>query len=296
MSVVVVAGLATGCNVQKETEESKNVNNNIDQEIIQIQNIEESDTEKAEAKELEESGKVLETKKEESAENLSGESKQKDKDDDFYGEYDDTKLSFVMKFKPAWHVLQNVDNKYLTLMEPVKGDAYCIVINEEGEVINEGITDSMYGDSYITEYEGKLAIVNIYDMDEESQKYHVEVRDMEGNVIADLEETYVYDEEEEWYDIDVEKYPYLEGESRIGVTENEKVLLEQEQDGVRIMSVSGQQLGYFKNAYPDYKPRREDKSNALYGELIGDFLFVYQIKPVEGAEYDEDIVWIYKIM
>ena len=288
VEVAIIASLLAGCYQQKEDANTlkekdtviESVEQDLDTETISKEEISQNE-------EIQINGGI--------AEPQAIESEKKNRNDKFSGEYDESKLTFVEMFNPAWYVLQNWENQYLTLMEPVKGDAYCIVIDDKGTVLNEGITDSMYGDSYITEYEGETAIVNIYGIDEENLTYHAEVKDMNGNVIADLEEIYVYNEEEEWYDMEEGKYPYLEGENCVGATENEKARLELADDGLCVMDINGNEVGFFKNEYPDYQPKSQEHTNALYGQLRGDFLFVYQIVPVDGADYDNDKMWIYKI-
>lgn len=286
---MIIASLTTGCYRQKEEIQEKKE----DVQVIEAveQNVESETSTKTEKDENENLQENVESK-----ETATTENEERNKNDKFTGAYDETKLSFVEMFEPAWYVLQNWENQYLTLMEPVKGDAYCIVINDKGVVLNEGITDSMYGDSYITEYEGETAIVNIYGIDEENLTYRAEVKDMNGNVIADLEETYVYNEEEEWYDMEEGKYPYLEGESCVGATENEKVRLELTDEGLRVININGDEIGFFQNEHPEYQPISQEHTNALYGEVRGNFLFVYQIAPVEGADYDSNKMWIYKIL
>lgn len=290
LQFMIIAGLLTGCYQKKETEQD------IREEVQVIETVQQNEESETTSTTLESEEKEGLQNNEDEKEEVTTVKEQRNKNDKFFGAYDETKLSFVEMFEPAWFVLQNWENQYLTLMEPVKGDAYCIVINDKGVVLNEGITDSMYGESYITEYEGETAIVNIYGIDEENHTYHAELKDMNGNVIVDLEENYVYNEEEEWYDIEEGKYPYLEGVSRVGATENEKVQLELTDEGLRVKDLNGNEIAFFQNEYPKYQPISQEHTNAMYGELIGDFLFVYQIAPIEGADYDNDKMWIYKIL
>lgn len=283
LSIVAMMAIAInllGCNGSKNQIETISMPKEKEQQMetsknnikVDLEDIQEKET-TSEISEIGQSKEKVEEKKGSKTDNPN-------EKDIYFDSYDETQLKFVTYTKPAWFLLQIVDDKYLTLMEPVKGDASCIIIDDEGQGICEGLTDSMYGETYISKYEGKTVAVVFY-MDEEGTE-RIAVLDMEGNVLTDYEGSFEDNEE---------KFPYLKNEM-----ENKEISIEIKQDGVYVKNAAKDQIAFFKNAYPDYQPKREDEINSLYGEIRGNFLFVYQISPVDGEEWDEESMWIYKIL
>ena len=230
----------------------------------------------------------------------------KNKKDIYSEDYNHDDLDFIDSFLNMT-VSSVYGDELIELEANEKGDTGVIYCNR-GKAIYSGITDSEWADTYITEYEGQPAIFDAREaiIDPETGNYQVFAGSILG-VEKFSEQTGVYrivspDGEilkEETFSYQgyggltsytsqlASKYPRVgsiwSGGSE--TTASDKVALRTDNEGITIFSrkpgeIGGpREIGRLENRYPEYKPRAMSRDWSIYGEIYGDYLVIYQIKP-----------------
>lgn len=200
------------------------------------------------------------------------------KNDVYSGEYDESKLEYLTD--TDWFVTQVIDDGCIVLQYPAKGDLPLLFINADGDIIYEGLTDSFYGESYITEYEGKPAIVDLRMEDFESNNFTRTLLDMKGNVIKEESLTL---EDDSWNEVLYDVFPYVDS-----AEPSERLSVENTEDGVYVYDAQGNQIACFLDANEEGAEVGDwYQEYPICGEIKGEYLIISQIVAAQQTEEDE---------
>lgn len=268
---------------KSESNEIKNLLDSLEKELSQ----------KMEAKTTSDTSKKdVNSDKNDGEENQTDDSaNEKNNENDVYsGEYDAEQLEYFIDTE--WFIYQVINDEYIALMYPAKGDLPVLFLDSKGNVIYEGLTDSDYGETYITEYNGNLAIIDYRTDDPESGIYTRSILDMNGNILEEEN----FESEYLWYDEGYDEFP-LVGLNIESENSNQEITVENTEDGVFVYDSQGNQVACYQDANGDGTEISQNwqQEYPIYGEIRGNYLIITQIVAGNETSYEHEQNYIYKI-
>ncbi len=217
---------------------------------------------------------------------------------DHYGEYDENYVKYIDDCNEMCVFQYGKD--IISLVDTEKGDLPVYFYNNEGHFIGEGITDSLYGDSFIINRNGQAEIVSISDNGDGTA--NVITIDQNGQIISDTTQECSNGcyELSRNYQTDLVDYcsekvvssivgpgvSYYHGD----VLDNGNVKLINGTDGVRITK-EGNEIAFFENHYPEVTAVGS-QSYSLEGCLYGDFIVLNEYS---GSDFGDMNIYLYLI-
>lgn len=246
---------------------------------------------------LEDAAKYETVAEVETEENVSSEYTVKSDNTDHYGEYDENYIKYVDNCNEMCVCQFGAD--IISLVDKEKGDLPVYYYNKDGYRIAEGITDSLYGDSFIIDDDWQSKIVEVNDNGDGTAV--VRIVDNNGQIIEETVEEYSDScyEISELYKAGLACYCSKEITSQIvgesvdfypdTETDNGSVQLVNSADGVRVVTSEGNEIAFFANHYPDVTDI-EGQSYSLEGCLYDDFIVLNEYS---GNNFGDMNIFIY---
>lgn len=216
-----------------------------------------------------------------------------------YGEYDEKYIKYVDNCNEMCVCQFGAD--IISLVDKEKGDLPVYYYNKEGYRITEGVTDCLYGDSFIIDDNWQSKVIEVNDNGDGTAT--VTVIDNNGQIIEKIVDEYSdsFYEVSEMYKEGLACYCTKEITSQIvgeGVdfypddeTDNGRVQIVNSADGVRV-SINGEnEIAFFENRYPGVSV--DSQLFSLEGCLYGDFLVLCEYS---GDNFGDMNIYLYLLI